>query len=67
MSCKAVSPSNGKVLEHKRKPIQNIFLKGLDVKGIALPDRAIFPNFEQTKFPLVSIDSYDIATRREGG
>ena len=64
MSCKAVSPLNGKVLKGKRNPTQNIFPNGSDLKGITLSDRAILPEFEETKFGLVLIYSCDIASRR---
>jgi len=50
MSCRAVSPFNGKALKGNRKTTQNIFLKDSDLEGITVRDRAILPEFEENKF-----------------
>ena len=67
MSCKAASLFNKKVLEGKRKLTQSIFLKDSDLEKSTSHDPAILPDFDETKFGLVLINSCDIATRREGG
>ena len=65
MSCKAVSLFSEKVLEGKPKPTQSIFLKDSDLEKSTSHDPAILRDFDETKFGLVLINSYDIATRRE--
>jgi hypothetical protein len=67
MSCKAAPLFNEKVLEGKPKPNQNIFLKDSDPEKSTSHDPGILPDFDETKFGLVLINSCDIATRREGG
>ena len=67
MSCKAVSLFNEKVLEGKPKPTQNIFLKDSDLEKSTSHDSVTLPDFDETKFGLVLINSCDIATRREEG
>jgi hypothetical protein len=66
MSCKAASLFNEKVLERKQKHAQNIFLEDADLEKSTSPDPANLPDFDETKFVLVLINSCDIATRREG-
>ena len=67
MSCKAASLFNKKVLEGKRKLTQSIFLKDSDLEKSTSHDSVTLPDFDETKFGLVLINSCDIATRREGG
>jgi hypothetical protein len=67
MSCKAASLFNKKVLEGKRKLTQSIFLKDSDLEKSTSHDSVTLPDFDETKFGLVLINSCDIATRREEG